>query len=676
MSGPGPGAAGGPEAADRPEGGQPAPDRAGSGAGPPGAPGSGAAADAGQAGGPTPAAAPSARAPDAGAPGGPPADDEYEGRARFEGGLLPRLLAYVLPHRGLLVLALLSFPLVAAVQLAQPWALKHAIDGPIRAGDLPGIAGIAGAFLGLAALQAALQLAQALVMQLLGQRVMRDLRTRLFDRVLGLAPAFFDRTPVGKVLTRLTGDVESLNELLTTNLVQVLADTVLLAGIVVVMLWLDWRLALVTFALVPLLVGAIGWLRGRLRELFRRLRNRSTALNTFLQESVQGVTVVQAFVQEARHQARHDALDRALYEEALKSVTWSSVLSAAVQLAQTVTVALLLWAALEGAFGITASLGLVVAFVDYVERFYAPIDNLSGRYTILQTALAAAEKIFRLMDDPTSLPEPAPGPDGPRPVPPLREGVALEGVTFAYGGAGPGGAGAAGEPVLRNVTLRVPRGQTVALVGATGAGKSTVVKLLGRFYDPTAGAVTWDGVDLRAFETRALRRRIAWVPQETFLFAGTLEDNVGLDPDAVPPARVRAAATAVTVDRVAADLPDGWAQVLGERGRDLSAGERQLVAFARALARDPDLLILDEATASIDGETEARVQEALATLLRGRTAVVIAHRLATIRAADRIVVLHKGEVREEGTHDELIARRGIYWTLYRLQSGEAGEPGP
>lgn len=582
--------------------------------------------------------------------------DEDDARRAFERGLLRRLLGFCVPHRRLLLVALVLFPLVAATQLAQPWVLKLAIDGPVLHGQAERLAPYALAYLGLAALQAGLGVAQGLLMQLAGQRMMRDIRTRLFERVLSLSQSFFDRTPVGKVLTRLTGDVEALNELLTANLVLVLGDTVLLAGIVVTMLVLDWRLALWSFALVLPLVAFVAALRGRLREIFRAIRNRTTRLNAFLAEAVAGVLVLQAFVREPRHRSDHERLNERVHAEGQRSVTWSSVLSAVIQLAQTLTTALLLWAALGDERAV--SLGLVVAFVDYVERFYAPIDNLSARYTVLQTALAAAEKIFRLMDEPDVLPEPA----SPRPVPRLERGVTLERVTFRY---------ATGSDVLKDVTLEVPKGHTVALVGATGAGKTTVTRLLGRFHDPSEGAVRWDGVDLRELDSRALRSRIAYVPQETFLFSDTLEQNVALDPATVPAERARAAATALGADVVASDLPLGWQQPLGERGHDLSAGERQLVSFARALARDPDLLILDEATAQVDGETEARVQDALAKLLAGRTAVVIAHRLSTIRRADQIVVLHKGQVREQGTHDELIAKRGLYHTLVELQAKES-----
>lgn len=581
--------------------------------------------------------------------------DEDDARRAFERGLLRRLLGFCVPHRRLLLVALVLFPLVAATQLAQPWVLKLAIDGPVLHGQAERLAPYALAYLGLAVLQAGLGVAQGLLMQLAGQRMMRDIRTRLFERVLSLSQSFFDRTPVGKVLTRLTGDVEALNELLTANLVLVLGDTVLLLGIVVTMLLLDWRLALWSFALVLPLVAFVAWLRGRLREIFRAIRNRTTRLNAFLAEAVAGALVLQAFVREPRHRADHERLNERVHAEGQRSVTWSSVLSAVIQLAQTLTTALLLWAALGDERGV--SLGLLVAFVDYVERFYAPIDNLSARYTVLQTALAAAEKIFRLMDEPDVLPEPA----SPRPVPPLERGVTLDQVTFRY---------ATGSDVLKDVTLEVPKGHTVALVGATGAGKTTVTRLLGRFHDPSAGAVRWDGVDVRELDSRALRSRIAYVPQETFLFSDTLETNVSLDPAVVPAERARAAATALGADAIAADLPLGWQQPLGERGHDLSAGERQLLSFARALARDPDLLILDEATAQVDGETEARVQAALAKLLAGRTAVVIAHRLSTIRRADRIVVLHKGQVREQGTHDELIAKRGLYHTLVELQAKE------
>ncbi|MDC3379162.1 ABC transporter ATP-binding protein/permease [Planctomycetota bacterium] len=584
--------------------------------------------------------------------------DEYEGRKAFAGGLVWRLLAFVIPHRWLLILALILFPIVAATQLIQPYLVKQAIDGPITDGNVQGIAPYALGFLGLALLQAVLQFAQSTVMQLAGQKVMKDIRTRLFDRVLSLAPSYFDKTPQGKIMTRLTSDVDTLNELLSSGLVSLIADTVLLIGIVVTMLLLDWKLALISFSLVLPLLFAVGWLRGHLRQIFRRVRNRNTALNIYLNESVVGMIIVQAFLREPRNRAEYSDLNGNLFESAIQAVWWNSILSAWVQLAQILTVALLFWVVLGDVFGVVVSVGLVVAFVDYIERFYAPVDNLSGRYAIFQTALAAAEKIFTILDETEELPEP----EAPKAIAALESELVLDGVDFTY---------QTGEQVLHNVTLSVPRGHTVALVGATGAGKSTIVKLFGRFYDPSGGAIRWDGVDVREFSSRELRKRIAYVPQETFLFSDTLAANIALDPKQVTREAVQAAAEAVHADLVAADLPNGYDQILGERGHDLSAGERQLMAFARALARDPDVLILDEATANIDGETEARIQEALERLLEGRTAVVIAHRLSTIKKADAIVVLHKGQVEERGTHDELIAQQGLYWKLYRLQSEEA-----
>jgi ATP-binding cassette subfamily B protein len=588
--------------------------------------------------------------------------DEYEGRARFGEGLLRRTLRFVLPHRALFAVALLFFPLVAGVQLLQPYILKEVVDGPIKKGGVEGLDealfAFAALYLGLILLQALLQFAQNTVMQLAGQRIMRDIRTRLFERVVTLAPSYFDKTPLGKILTRLTGDVASLNEFLSSGLVSVISDTVLLIGIVSIMLALDWRLALISFSLVLPLVAGLAWLRGRMRQIFRAIRNRSTALNAYAQESIVGMVIVQAFCREDVNRGEFGEKAQGLYEEGMKGLWLSSILSASVRMAEVLAIAMLFWAVLGNLFGINASVGLVLAFVDYTHRFYAPVDNLSGRYTILQTALASAEKIFTLLDETEELPQPA----DPAPVPVLSDGLHLDNVRFQY---------STGEEVLHGIDLTIPHGQTVALVGATGAGKSTIVKLLGRFYDPSQGAVRWNGQDVREFHVRDLRKRISYVPQETFLFSDSLENNIALDPERIPPDRVRAAAEAVHASGVAGDLPDGYAQLLGERGHDLSAGERQLVSFARALAHDPDLLILDEATANIDGETEERIQDALDKLLQGRTAVVIAHRLSTIKKAHKIVVLAKGQVKETGTHDELLEAKGLYWKLYRLQSEEA-----
>lgn len=563
--------------------------------------------------------------------------------------LMRSALRFLKPHKGLLLLGALVFPLVAASRLAGPYLLKLAIDGPIQTGDIPGIGQIAAIYLGVVLIGGVLDLAKNYIMQLLGQRVIADIRNELFEGVTNLSMSYLDKNPMGKILTRLTSDVEALNEFLSSGLVEIVADGILLVGIVIVMFSLDAGLAIYALALMPFLIAFVALARKLMRGIFLRLSTNNARSVSYAQERISGMNVVQAFRREDDTRASYAATSDKVLDESLKGVLWSSQLSAVVELSSFLSIGLLL------AFGAaaTTSLGVLVAFIEYVQLFYRPVESLSGRFAVLQKALASAEKIFTLLDETETHCDAR----GDAPTPELTRAVEFNEVAFEY---------VDDAPVLRGLSLTIERGQTVAIVGATGAGKSSLVKLLGRFYEIQSGAILWDGQDIRGFDRRSLRGRIGYVPQETFLFSDTLADNILLGRAARE--RAAEAAKAVGADRIAADLPRGFDQKLGPGGRSLSAGERQLLAFARALAQDPDVLILDEATANIDGETEDLIQHALTTLLEGRTALVIAHRLSTIKAADKIVVLHKGQLREQGTHDELIARKGLYHTLYRLQS--------
>lgn len=581
----------------------------------------------------------------------PVADEADSGTDRE---LLGWSLGFVRPHLTLVFLGALILPTLAATRVAGPYILKVAIDGPIRAGEPDEIAWLALAFLGVVLLQGLLDLAKRWVMELLGQRITTDLRASLFERVTRLNMSYFDREPMGKILTRLTSDIEALNEFLSTGFVDIVADGVLLIGILAVMISLDPVLALTSVVLMPLLLIFVAVARKLIRGIFSRLSEKKARQTSFAQEVLSGLTVVQAFRREQASRERYERLGEDALTEDLRGVTWSSQISAVVELASWLSIGLMFLISADR--GVT--LGVLVAFVQYIGQFYRPVENLSGRFATLQKSLASAEKIHRVFLDSERFSDPA----GETPAPKLERGIRFRDVRFSY---------KPGTEVLRGLSFEVKRGQTVALVGATGAGKSSLVKLIGRFYEPDSGEILWDDRPLSELQVQSLRGRFGNVPQETFLFSDTLEANIGLG--RVSREDVEAAASAVRADRVAADLPGGYDQVVGEQGRDLSAGERQLIAFARALARDPDLLVLDEATASIDGETEQVIQDALRTLLADRTALVIAHRLSTIREADKILVLHRGELREEGTHDELIAQQGLYYKLYRLQSVRTGD---
>jgi ATP-binding cassette, subfamily B, multidrug efflux pump len=568
--------------------------------------------------------------------------------------LFRRALAYVGPHKKLMLVGALLLPLVALCQLVMPYLLKVVVDGPIKNKDLDGIARIAIIYLVVTLLQKALLLAKVYVMQLLGQRVITDLRRTLFQKVSRLSMSYFDREPMGKIINRLTNDIDSLNEFLSSGLVQIVADLFLLIGIVIAMFILDTELALYSLCLMPFLIVFLGLARRLMRSLFSRLSTKNARALSYSQEILSGLVVIQGFRRESASSDQYNELAQDALGENLTGVWWSSVISALVELASYTSIGLLLfWGTSE-----TTSLGVLFAFIEYVQMFYRPVEGLSGRFAVLQKALASGEKIFLLFDDCERFSDKS----GTVKTPALKSSLRFENVSFSY---------VEGTPVLQDFQLEIKKGETVAVVGATGAGKSSLVKLLGRYYSPkpNEGRILWDDTELADFDLGSLRRRVAYVPQETFLFSDSLARNINLGSDDME--KTLASAKAVGADRVAADLPGGYEEVIGEQGRNLSAGERQLIAFARALARDPDLLILDEATANIDGETEAVIQSSLNTLLKGRTAIVIAHRLSTIRDADKIVVLHKGTIREQGSHDELIEQKGLYYTLYSLQGGRS-----
>ncbi len=503
-------------------------------------------------------------------------------------------------------------------------------------------------------LSAALLSVQARTMLMTGQLVMRDLREGLFAHLQRLDLAWFNRTPAGRVITRLTNDVEAVNELFTSGLVEILADIFLLGGIVGILFSLDWRLALVAFSVLPFLVLLSMWFRANARDIYREVRTRLAAINTFLQEHIAGMSVVQLARAETQTQASFVGVDAAHRDVNVRGIFYYAVFYPAVELLTSAGLAaLLLFGGIWSASG-TVSLGVLVAFLQYVQRFYRPIADLAENYNVLQASLAAAERLHSLLETQPGVSEPA----QPAAEPPRHGSLALEGVSFAY---------ETDQWALADVSFAVRPGERVAVVGHTGAGKSTLVNLLLRFYDPQRGRIVVDGVDVRDWPTTLLRRRFAVVLQEIDCFAGTVGDNVRLSRAGIDEDRIRWGLAQVGAADLVARLPQGLDTPLGERGSGLSVGERQLVSFARALVGDPEFLVLDEATSSVDPATEATIQKALLRLLEGRTAVIIAHRLATVMGCDRVLVLHHGRLVEEGTHAELLAQGGVYRTLYELQ---------
>jgi ATP-binding cassette subfamily B protein len=516
---------------------------------------------------------------------------------------------------------------------------------------------------------------------LLGQRVMRTLRRELFAHLQRLPVAYFDRTPVGRLVTRVTGDVEALNELFTAGVVAGLGDLFTLLAISVMMLVVDWRLALAAFAVIPFVVLVSRAFQTRVRGQYRDIRARVARINAFVQERLTGLRVVQLFGREGAERGRFRVLNDAHLESQLKSITVYALYFPAIEILTTVALAALIVGASGRVGAGTLTVGTVAAFLQLVRRFFQPLQDLSEKFNILQAAMAASERIFGLLDTPAEAgPRGAAGgppaaANGDAPGAPRAPGVTVtfEDVWFAYDLAhlSPGGAAPA-EPewVLRGVSFTARPGETVGLVGHTGAGKSTIVALLLRFYTPQRGRVLLDGVDVRDLSPDAVRARVGYVQQDIFLFAGSVGDNIRLSAPLDAEA-LDAAAARVGADRVVRRLPGGWAHELGERGATLSVGERQLLSFARAIAADPALLVLDEATSAVDSEAEAQIQAGLRTLTRGRTTIAIAHRLSTIVDADQILVLHHGRVVERGRHRDLLARGGLYARLYRLQAVDA-----
>lgn len=606
-------------------------------------------------------------------------DDDATGAA-LDARLIRRLLRYVRPYRRLMALALAFIAVDAAMQLAGPLLTRWVIDRALPAKDVALLGQVALAFVALLLLQFGAAFGETMATSLLGQRVMRDLRGELFAHVQRLPIAFFDRTPVGRLVTRLTSDVEALNELFTSGVVSGLGDLCTLLAISVVMLTIDWRLALAAFAVIPAVVLASRLFQSRVRVAYRDIRHRLAQLNGFLQERLTGLRIVQLFGQAPAELTRFDTLNAAHLDAHLRSITVYALYFPVIELLTTVALASLLVASGVRVGSGALTVGTVAAFLQLVRRFFQPLQDLSEKYNILQQAMASSERIFALLDT-AEAPGAQPTPNRDAEVDRLRrEGVTItfDSVWFHYGAAAEASAGGeTAEPawVLRDVSFAVRPGQTVALVGHTGAGKTTIVNLLLRFYEPQRGRILLNGQDIRDVPVDVLRSVMAYVQQDIFLFAGDVADNIRLGAPLDMTALQRAAER-VGADRVIARLPEGWHHRLGERGASVSVGERQLLAFARAVAADPALLVLDEATSAVDSEIEAEIQQAVAALMRGRTTIAIAHRLSTIRDADEILVLHHGAVLERGTHQSLRAAGGLYDRLFRLQVGVTDADGP
>ncbi|MDR7522664.1 MAG: ABC transporter ATP-binding protein [Armatimonadota bacterium] len=601
-------------------------------------------------------------------------EDELVGRA-YDARLMRRLLGYVRPYRPAVALAVVLLVLTSAFSLAGPYLVRIAIDDHIAPGRLDGLGAVILAYVGALVAAFLARYGESYVMQWVGQQAMYRLRMELFGHLQRLSVAFYTRQPVGRLVTRITNDIDALNEMITQGVVAVFGDLFTLVLIVGVMVYLDWRLALAALAVLPAIVGFTARFRAQARESYRAVRVRLARINAFLNEHIMGMGVVQLFGREAREQERFDALNRDHLAASLAALRSFAVFHPTVGVLSAASVAVIVGYGGVRVLAGAASVGLVVAFVQYAQRFFEPIEDLAEKYNILQAAMASSERIFRLLDEPVDVSDP------PEPVrvERVRGEIEFRDVWFAY---------EPGDWVLRGVSFRIRPGESVALVGHTGAGKSSIINLIMRFYDPQRGQVLVDGIDVRRWAQRDLRRHIGLVLQDVFLFSGTIEDNIRLGTAAIGDDQVRRAAEFVNAAPFIERLPGGYRAAVQERGATLSVGQKQLIAFARAIAHNPEvLLVLDEATSSVDTETETLIQEALRRVLRNRTSIIIAHRLSTIQHVDRIVVIHKGRIVEEGTHRSLLARGGIYSKLYELQyrdqerrpagagAGPGGHPG-
>jgi len=608
-------------------------------------------------------------------------DEEALGKA-YDARLFRRLVQYLRPYKWRVAAAMLLSIATAGLSIVTPYfmaividafllpAVRHAIPAALA---LEGIKWMAIAFIDTLALIFVLSVSQVMLMQLVGQQAMYDLRGEIFRQLQRVPISFYDRNPVGRLLTRVTTDVDVLYELFASGVVAMLTDIFRLVFIVGFMLWLNWRLALLTFAVLPLIVVVTAIFRRSFREANRRIRTAIAKINSFLQEYISGMTVVQLFNRERKAMKQFSQINRDHMLAFKDAILAHALFYPAVEFLGVAAVASLLWFGGLRVIAGALPLGIVVAFMQYAQQMFRPIQDLSEKFAILQSAMAASERIFKLLDEPIHA---ATGTD--RLAQPRGE-IEFRDVWFAYPAAPPApgeNKAAAVDPfaepdwVLRDVSFRAAPGETIAVVGHTGAGKTTIISLLLRFYEIQRGEILLDGRDIRTLDVHELRRHFGIVLQDPFLFTGTLESNVKLGTEEISRDAVRSALEEVRLGKMLATLPEGLESPVTERGATFSVGQRQLISFARALAHNPRFLILDEATSSVDTQTESMIREALFRLLEGRTAIVIAHRLSTIQRADRILVMHKGKLREQGTHQELLAQRGIYYRLYQLQYKE------
>ncbi|HUX93818.1 MAG TPA: ABC transporter ATP-binding protein [Ignavibacteriaceae bacterium] len=580
-------------------------------------------------------------------------EDEILGKA-YDAKLMRRLLGYIKPYRKYVISAILLNVVVAALGPLRPYLTKIAIDKYIAHSNYHGLLLISLMLFGSLILQAFIQYFLTYYTQYLGQKTILDLRTQIFTHTQKLALRFFDKTPIGRIVTRVTNDIESLNDLFSSGIVMVFSDVFIVIWILVFMFFMDIKLSLVTLSVLPVLVYVTFLFRRKVRSSYRNVRLHLARLNSYMQEHITGMNVVQIFHKEKDEMDKFLDINKEYREANIKSNLYYSIFYPSVELLSSTATALIIWYGGGEIVRSSLSLGVLVAFVQYTEMFFRPIRDLSEKYNILQTAMASSERIFKLLDNKTFVQNP----EQPQELKDVKGGIEFRNVWFAYNND---------EYILRDISFKINPGETVAIVGHTGAGKTSLINILTRFYDIQKGNIFVDDIDIKTLDKKELRKYISIVLQDVYLFSGTIKSNISMNNDEIQDEKIQEAAKLVGADRFIDQLPNKYDEIVKERGSTLSVGQKQLISFARALAFDPHILILDEATSSVDTETEIIIQKAIEKLLVGRTAIVIAHRLSTIQSADKIIVMHKGEIRETGNHQQLLAKKGIYYKLYQLQ---------
>ncbi len=581
------------------------------------------------------------------------AEEEILGKA-YDSRLMKRLLGYIKPYKKYVIFAIFLNIVVAALGPLRPYLTKIAIDDYIANKDYHGLLIIALLLLGSLLMQAVIQYLLTYYTQYLGQKTIYDLRTQIFQHTQKLALKFFDKTPIGRIVTRTTNDVEALSDLFSSGIVMVFSDVFIIVWILVFMFFMDVKLSLVTLSVLPILIYGTFLFRKKVRESYRDVRLHLARLNSYMQEHVTGMNVVQIFNKEKDELKRFSSINNDYREANIKSIFYYAIFYPSVELLSSIALGLIIWYGGGEIIRSSLTIGVLFAFIQFTEMFFRPIRDLSEKYNIMQTAMASSERIFKLLDNQTFVKNP----EQPVELKEVKGEIEFKDVCFAYNND---------DYVLKNISFKINPGETVAIVGATGAGKTSIINILTRFYDINKGTILVDGTDISKLDKKELRNYISIVLQDVFLFSGTIRSNISMDNDQIPLNKIVEAAKIVGADKFIESLPNKYDEIVKERGATLSVGQKQLISFARALAYDPQILVLDEATSSVDTETEILIQKAIEKLLIGRTAIVIAHRLSTIQSADKIIVMHKGEIRETGNHQELLAKRGIYYRLYQLQ---------